>query len=1099
MKSNRSRTGQTVPPGKGHPNAIHRVWGPLEELEPRLVLAAPTLPVIANQTMIAGKDLSIGLDGADEDGDDLLYSVTSTNPDILVSMMPSANRYARLHFVQTIDEVEVDVGDILLQLFESHSPTATQRFITLATNHVAADGALDPNGTPFYSDVVVHRVIPGFMIQTGDAENGDGTGGSPLGDFDDFFHGDLSFSGTGLLAMANSGANSNDSQFFITDVPTPHLDNKHIIFGQMVFGQDVLTTIINLPRDENDRPDNPPRLKNIDIVQSPQDGVLLIEADSGQTGDITVSVSDGHGGLVERTFSIKALALARPADVHVAPGATASFNVAATGSGGDFVDYSVTTELQTATVSVEDVTGLVSITPPADYHGAFRVIITAGFAAEVRMASQSFYVFSELAGDPAGVAGVPSGLGGGGYATAVLGNRLYAAMGEVGLEVFDITDLAAPSPLGGLDTAGQARDIRLGARTIGDQQRTVAFVADTYGGVAAMDVTDPAAITLLDTYILGTEATPSPAVGMELVGNTLYVAAYDLGLFILDTSNPGDLRELSSIDKLARNPDGSYFEFQAAADVAIDGKTAYVSDLAGGVIVLNVSNSRRPRLITAFGTGGSPWGLDIVGKRLYVADQGYVPAEDEPVVGNALIVYNITKPSAPVQLGRLTIPGQPWTVEIVGQTAVLGNYDGGFDLVNIFNPANLAITGTYAGTQAGGVAVNLGNNLILPMLGDAGIVIIDDHDRLEHYCFVGATTILDADGRGVTFTPKNAAVELRTSLPGGGEILEIIVTPTAPKATLKITTARSYTTPVGGIDVGGDMSSFDAPGVNVTGDVNFDGTLGVLKLGDLSEGELTIGARPAEDTRTATAMTFGSLSEYDIDTQTPIKSLTLTRWLDADGLADALQAPSLATLTTKGIRGQANSGHFQADLRLTAVSGKPLLGTAKIAGDLSGADWTILGEMGTLKVATAADNTKIRAVGSIKGVTVGACDHLAVLAGFAADPGTHATAAGQFAPEAKLKLFKVTGLKTPAGQPAPRRWFFVESWLSAASIGSVTLVNVNFDGAGEFGLYALDVVDYEKEIGSVKYSDKLIPAKATWPKNAATFPPAGDMVIQLLA
>jgi len=119
-------------------------------------------------------------------------------------------------------------GDIALTIFASKTPITAASFLNLAAHK-------------FYDGVKFHRVIAGFMMQGGDP-TGTGMGG-PGYKFEDEFVPDLRFTGPGLLAMANAGPRTNGSQFFITYAPTPHLNNKHTIFGTVTTGLEVTTAI----------------------------------------------------------------------------------------------------------------------------------------------------------------------------------------------------------------------------------------------------------------------------------------------------------------------------------------------------------------------------------------------------------------------------------------------------------------------------------------------------------------------------------------------------------------------------------------------------------------------------------------------------------------------------------------------------------------------------------------------------------------------------------------------------------------------------------------------------------------------------------------
>ena len=130
-------------------------------------------------------------------------------------------------------------GEILVNLEFEKTPGTVGNFVALAEGNL--ENSAKPQGTPYYNGLKFHRVIADFMIQGG-CPQGTGTG-NPGYQFDDEFHPDLKHNKPGVLSMANSGPATNGSQFFITHVETPWLDNKHTVFGNVVTGQDIVDSV----------------------------------------------------------------------------------------------------------------------------------------------------------------------------------------------------------------------------------------------------------------------------------------------------------------------------------------------------------------------------------------------------------------------------------------------------------------------------------------------------------------------------------------------------------------------------------------------------------------------------------------------------------------------------------------------------------------------------------------------------------------------------------------------------------------------------------------------------------------------------------------
>ena len=152
-------------------------------------------------------------------------------------------------------QLDTTMGTIVFKLYEKESPNTVKNFVLLANGKQPwrdLRTGEEMKDTRYFDGQIFHRVIPRFMIQTGDP-TGTGRGG-PGYTIPDEFENNLKFNKPGVVGMANSGPNTGGSQFFITHVPTPSLNGKHTIFGQVIEGQDVVVAIGRASRGQGDRP-----------------------------------------------------------------------------------------------------------------------------------------------------------------------------------------------------------------------------------------------------------------------------------------------------------------------------------------------------------------------------------------------------------------------------------------------------------------------------------------------------------------------------------------------------------------------------------------------------------------------------------------------------------------------------------------------------------------------------------------------------------------------------------------------------------------------------------------------------------------------------
>ena len=258
------------------------------------------VPINDTITVRAGAPLHIPLDGFDPNGEPLTFTAVSSDTSIVETFIPDNNRSLRFDIS--------GFGDLTFELFEGRAPDVTARIIELAQQG-------------FYDGVVFHRVIDNFVIQGGDPD-GDGGGGSGV-EFDDMFHPDLQHTSTGLLSMAKTATDdTNDSQFFVTEIDNSELavserqlrslDFNHMVFGLLTEGETSRQAISELSVDSDDRPDNHDvTILSTEVFNDTENAVLMLKApDDMVTGTttVTVTVMDSAGATFEQTFTVNVVA-----------------------------------------------------------------------------------------------------------------------------------------------------------------------------------------------------------------------------------------------------------------------------------------------------------------------------------------------------------------------------------------------------------------------------------------------------------------------------------------------------------------------------------------------------------------------------------------------------------------------------------------------------------------------------------------------------------------------------------------------------------------------------------------------------------------------
>ncbi|WP_168564117.1 Ig-like domain-containing protein [Crateriforma spongiae] len=338
----------------------------------------PTFETIGSQTVRIGSPLHVVVDGYDPDGSVLTTTVTVEDPSLIEATVISGNRSLRLDVA--------GFGDMVFELFEQRAPVPAGRVADLAESG-------------FYDGIIFHRVVNGFVIQAGDP-TGTGTSGSTLGSFDDQFHPDLQHNRDGILSFAKTSDDTNNSQFFITETDTRHLDFNHSIFGQLVEGEDVREAISNMETDPpasqgGGAPTTDIVIEDASVFTDTENSVVMFKAVGGTgTTNVTITVTDEDGNTHSEVIPVTVVADTGSSSdsqpflgdindpVTSAVDTPAQLQLSAVDVEGDAVRYSgsIVSGQGNATLNVDSTTGLVTVTPASGFTGTVDVNLTVAAA-----------------------------------------------------------------------------------------------------------------------------------------------------------------------------------------------------------------------------------------------------------------------------------------------------------------------------------------------------------------------------------------------------------------------------------------------------------------------------------------------------------------------------------------------------------------------------------------------------------------------------------------------------------------------------------------------------------------------------------------------
>jgi len=414
-------------------------------------------------------------------------------------------------------------------------------------------------------------------------------------------------------------------------------------------------------------------------------------------------------------------------------------------------------------------------------------------------------------------------------------------------------------------------------------------------------------------------------------GNTLFGAVYpnsQIGapgaVDAYDITNPAAL----TIPRIGTITDlDTGLAIGQATEVEVDADTLFVTGVldvggsaAGAVASIDVTDPAAMAYIGGTMTGGSPWGSDLQGDRLYVADQNI-----------GLQIYDVADPASIDPIGELAIGGSPWRVGVSGKLAVVGA-QGGFLLADVSDPGAVFSEGMFLGDVTGQAVTFDGDRIILSM-ADAGVALLDGDAVLNSLMVTRSRTLVDDMLVPVTFAVKGGLARVYASDVVSGHIEKVEVFDTGAASSFAVTTKGGNTT-VDEIGVHGSLKSFTAKTTTLAGDFTMTGGLASLALlGATGGGSLSIHTDPdiAVSPKVALKMTFGAVNGVNVDTNdVPIKSLAALNWVNG-----TVSAPWIGKFTSKaGISGAiTTTGQSNKGLSIGAIQGLAAAGlTVNVPG-----------------------------------------------------------------------------------------------------------------------------------------------------------------------